>query len=392
VTTADGTVLGTTKILDNGTPARRWNLVIMGDGYQPGQLAQYAADAQQLVATLVVTPPFDSLRAAINVYRVDVTSTNSGADDPVACGGSGATANTYFDASFCTNGIRRLLVANTGTAFAVANAQVPQWHMIMVIVNSTVYGGSGGSIAVYSLAPGAVEIALHEMGHTAFGLADEYEYYAGCGVDTDRDNHPNVEPAEPNVTTDTNRSTIKWRDLVLPSTPLPTTTNPDCTQCDPRTGPPPPLPTDVVGAFEGAHYYHCGAFRPQFHCRMRALNNPFCAVCQRRIQSTLTPFLPPNIELGAGQTQPGLGWQQYPGGAGIYLDVNTTSGHFSSTPVYLTSLGGTSSHWATTGATSLYSPTPTGFRVYVRWADGSPLTPANAAALGWNLNWIGMNT
>ena len=28
----DGTVLGTTKIVDNGSPADRWNLVLFGDG------------------------------------------------------------------------------------------------------------------------------------------------------------------------------------------------------------------------------------------------------------------------------------------------------------------------------------------------------------------------
>ena len=392
MTTADGTVIGTTKILDNGTPSRRWNLVLMGDGYQTTQMGQYANDAQRFVDTLIATPPFDVLQEAINVYRVDVTSTDSGADDPTGCGGPGTTARTYFDASFCNSGIRRLLVANSGTALGLAAAQVPEWHMIMVIVNSTVYGGSGGSIAVYSLAPGAEEIALHEMGHTAFGLADEYEYFAGCGVDTDRNNHPGVEPAEPNVTTNSNRSTIKWRYFILPTTPVPTTSNPNCTQCDPRTGPPPPLPADVVGAFEGAHYFHCGAFRPQFNCRMRALNNGFCAVCQDRIVETLTPFLPPSIELAAGQTQPGLGWQQYLGGSGIFIDVDTSSGKFDMTPRYITSLGGNTSHWRTTGGTSIYSPTPMGFRVYVRWADGAPLTPANATALGWRVNWIGLSS
>ena len=48
------------------------------------------------------------------------------------------------------------------------------------VVNSTIYGGSGGSVGTYSLAGGATEIAIHEMGHTAFGLADEYPYYAGA--------------------------------------------------------------------------------------------------------------------------------------------------------------------------------------------------------------------
>jgi len=36
------------------------------------------------------------------------------------------------------------------------------------------------------------------------------------------------------------------------------------------------------------------------------------------------------------------------------------------------------------------SPTPTGFRVYVRWSDGSALTPAQANSLQWHINWLGV--
>jgi hypothetical protein len=290
MTTADGSILGTTKIVDNGPPSRRWNLVILGDGYQANQMTQYAADVQRFVNTLFQTPPFDELRPAINVYRVDVTSTDSGADDSASCGGTGATARTYFDAAFCNNGIRRLLLVNNTTALNTANVQVPQWSVVLVLVNSTVYGGAGGAVATFSLAPNAEEIGLHELGHTAFGLADEYEYYQGCGVDTDRNNHPASEPAESNVTVNTNRSTLKWRHLVAASTAIPTTRNTDCTQCDPQAS---PVPARTVGLFEGAHYYHCGSFRPEFNCRMRALGNPFCAVCRERIRTVLAPYLPP---------------------------------------------------------------------------------------------------
>ncbi|WP_212763988.1 M64 family metallopeptidase [Streptomyces sp. I05A-00742] len=288
--TGDGAVVGTTKIVDNGPAAARWNLVIMGDGYQSGQLGQFANDAQNFVNVLFATAPFTALRPAINVYRVDVRSTDSGADDPTACGGTGAAPRTYFDAAFCNNGTRRLLTVNSNTALTVAGQQVPQWSMVMVIVNSTVYGGSGGpSVAVFSLAPNANEIGLHEMGHSAFGLADEYEYYLGCGVDTNRNTHPAVEPAEPNVTINANKATNKWRDLVAPATAMPTTKNANCAVCDPQ---PNPVGAATVGAFEGAHYYHCAAFRPQYNCRMRVLGQPFCAVCQRRIRETLAPRLP----------------------------------------------------------------------------------------------------
>ena len=47
----------------------------------------------------------------------------------------------------------------------------------------------------------------------------------------------------------------------------------------------------VVGAFEGAHYFHCGAFRPEFDCKMRNSNRSFCAVCQRQIRTTMSPYL-----------------------------------------------------------------------------------------------------
>ncbi|WP_375767157.1 M64 family metallopeptidase [Archangium gephyra] len=286
---SDGSILGTSKILDNGPASERWNLVILGDGYQQGQMQQYADNVTDFVNALFAMPPFNTLRAAINIYRVDVASTDSGADDPAACGGSGATPSTFFDATFCVNGIRRLLVVNNGTAITVANAQVPEWHVLLVVVNSTEYGGSGGQVGVFSLAPGANQIALHELGHTAFGLADEYEYYAGCGVDTDRNQHPALEPSEPNVTTNTNRDTLKWRELIAAATPIPTTRNANCTQCDPQ---PNLVGTATVGAFEGAHYYHCGAFRPQFNCMMRALGNFYCDVCSRRIREVLQPFMP----------------------------------------------------------------------------------------------------
>jgi IgA Peptidase M64 len=252
---------------------------------------QYANDVQRFVDTMFQTPPFDELRLAINVFRIDVTSTDSGADDPTACGGSGATARTYFDATFCGDGQnQRLLVVNNTTALDTADAQVPQWNVVLVVINSSVYGGSGGAVGTYSLAAGAEEIALHELGHTAFGLADEYEYFRGCASgETDRNNHPAVEPAEVNVTINTDRATLKWGHLVAAATPIPTTTNANCAQCDPQAS---PVAAGTVGLFEGAHYYDCDSFRPEFNCKMRALGNPFCAVCRERIRTVLTPYLP----------------------------------------------------------------------------------------------------
>jgi hypothetical protein len=286
---SDGQVVSTTKIVNHKPDDTGWNLVIMGDGFRDVEFTAFEQAAQNLANTLQATVPFDEVWDEINVFRINVASTDSGADDPTACGGTGATPRTFFDASFCNNGIQRLLVVDSGAALRVANDNVDAVHMVLVIVNSSTYGGSGGSLAVCSLAAGAEEIALHEMGHAAFGLADEYSTYVGCGAPGDtNNNYGTSEPSEPNVTRETSRPDLKWRTLVSSTTPLPTMQNPNCAQCDLR---PDTTPAGTVGLFEGAHFFHCGAFRGQFNCRMRTLGQPFCAVCSQAIRENFQCWL-----------------------------------------------------------------------------------------------------
>ena len=115
------------------------------------------------------------------------------------------------------------------------------------------------------------------------------------------------------------------------------------------------------------------------------INQPTLALSQT-VQSAL---------IARGSTPVGnTAWEQYfaSGGGvfeqGVVLDVDTSSAKFRTTPIYITSLGGTSHHWATTGSTSIYDPTRTGFRVYVRYSTGQPITPVVANQLGWHINWI----
>jgi hypothetical protein len=286
---ANGEVLGVKRIVEAGPPEQRWNAVIVSEGYRSNEMDQFAIDAGNFAEALLAAAPFDRLRAAINIFRVDVTSTESGAKDPKKCNGTGAKPKTFFDASFCSNGIRRLLIANNGRVIKVVSKQVPQWHMAFLAVNSTISGGSGGPVATFSKAPGSTEIAIHEMGHTYFGLADEYEYFSGCATDHGHDKHSKSEPSQPNITTNKDRAKIKWRDLIQASTPVPTTSNANCANCDPQ---PSPVPVGTIGLFEGGDYFHCGVYRPEFDCRMRNLNKPFCGVCQQVIVKKLTPFLP----------------------------------------------------------------------------------------------------
>src|SRR5689334_616094 len=105
--TSDGYIVSgsMTKIIDHGPATSRWNMVILGDGYRASELTQYHTDVQTFVTALYNTSPYNERWCGINVYRVDVVSTDSGADDPNTCSdgstGSGATPNTYYDATFC---------------------------------------------------------------------------------------------------------------------------------------------------------------------------------------------------------------------------------------------------------------------------------------------------
>src|SRR4051812_9254920 len=261
-------------------------MVILAEGYQASELNKFHDDAQRFVDRLYATAPFNDLWCAVNVYRVDVASTDSGADDPATCGdgttGSGAAPATYFDASFCRNNTRRLLAGNQGTALSVSQAQVPEVHVTMVLVNSPLYGGAGGGVAWFSADTASAEIGIHEMGHTFFGFIDEY----GDIINT----WTGGEPSQPNATANTNRATTKWASLIGAATPVPTTTNPNCSGEDPN---PSPVAAGTVGLFDGAARAHCGAFRAEFRCKMRVLGVPFCAVCQARIRALLGPFVAP---------------------------------------------------------------------------------------------------
>ncbi len=284
---ADGSVVGLTQIVNNGPASKRMNIVLVAEGYQQAQLGKFADRAQQFVNRLFVTLPFDTMQAAFNIYRLDVSSDDAGANDPTACGGTGKIPRTYFNASFCGNKIERLLLVTDSLVQDEVEKHVLEWHLILVLVNSRKWGGSGGQIAIASHAPGWEDMAIHEMGHSVFGLADEYEYYAGCGAETTQSEYIGAEPTHPNVTKKSERDKIKWRNLVLPATPMPTLRSRDCAKCDSQ---PNPVAAGTVGAFEGGHHYHCGIFRPAFHCMMRNLR-PYCAVCLQHIRAKMAPYL-----------------------------------------------------------------------------------------------------
>ena len=87
----------------------------------------------------------------------------------------------------------------------------------------------------------------------------------------------------------------------------------------------------------------------------------------------------------AGRTPAGsTNWIVY--GSQIYVEVDMSGCKFSSTPYVVSSIGGTSSHWTSTGGSAPYSATATGFTIYVNQPGG--VTPAQANGVNWHIEWI----
>ncbi len=83
MTTSDGTILGTTQIYGSALRNRAFNVVMLGDGFTAAQQGDLDAACGDFLTAFLATKPYDRLAPAINVFRVNVSSTDSGAADPV---------------------------------------------------------------------------------------------------------------------------------------------------------------------------------------------------------------------------------------------------------------------------------------------------------------------
>jgi hypothetical protein len=115
----------------------------------------------------------------------------------------------------------------------------------------------------------------------------------------------NVEPWEPNITTLVDFES-KWADLVAPGTPIPT---PNTYQYN-----------NTVGAFEGGGYLEEGMYRPQRNCMMRNYA-PFCAVCNRTIETMIEAHSDSPVRVKAEYVQPEPSLRVCPNPATDFIDV-----------------------------------------------------------------------
>jgi hypothetical protein len=238
-------------------------LLILGDGFAAAERPVLRGFAEAVIERLCAMAPFERhagrLRAAIAV-----------ADGPERRGG----AFGWRDDDRLADRVLMMVDRAKVAAHVRRELQLDPVN-VLVVRNDARYGGSGGDPAVTGIgAPGpggraaAIEAAIHEVGHSAFALADEY--------DTPAPGHSSA-PVELNVAHDVASVRAKWGALLTPGVALPT---------------PDGAPAGTVGMFRGAKYDPDNNYRAQQTCRMRFVTLPYCAACRQVIDGVLAAELP----------------------------------------------------------------------------------------------------
>lgn len=305
------------KLIDNGAPEKKVDLLILGDGYAKADMQKFRDDAKHLSDVLFGTSPFKERKKDFNVWIIDVESKQSGVDKPNSNVWKENALGTMYD----TFGSARYILTEENRTLRDIAGQVP-YDALAILVNDNRYGG-GGIYNLYTTCYTQSDIQgmewqmdyvfVHELGHSFAGLGDEY--YTSSVAYTDF-YQPGVEPWEPNITTQTNRELLKWKSFVDPTTPIPTPwRKAEYDSIEALRGKLDRLAPDYyekrkplydasmnilktaeyknkVGIFEGAGYVSKGVFRPAVDCRMFSLSLvDFDPVCTAAIEKVIDTYV-----------------------------------------------------------------------------------------------------
>jgi len=261
----------------------------MGDGFTSSttDTKRFDTKVQDFVNKFFNISPYNEMKMLFNVYKAEVVSKESGIDRPE----DGITKDTALNTSYGKGQFVRLITATDGgqairDVCSKAEGDYSEggqdYAAVVVLINDTEFGGGGGGgIAYVSIGEdgaynyaGLADMSAHEFAH-AFGLlGDEYE-------EDNYTTYTDPEPQKANLTKETQRNQIKWKNFIKSTTNIPTfSKSGNCTKPNKsaETG-----PKNVIGLFEGGNFYACGIYRPASGCKMRNLNYPFCTVCTKTL-------------------------------------------------------------------------------------------------------------
>ncbi len=307
-----------------GDPTKCVDILILAEGYKRKEKKKAIKDFERTYKIFFSQEPYKTFIKKFNFYGIYVPSPERGCDEP----SHNLWKDTPFGTSFDSLKIERYVLSEENKKIRDWASLVP-YDSIVIMINHNRYGGGG----IYNLfATFTVDnywreyLLLHEFGHSFAGLGDEY-YTSSISYE---DFYlPKEEPAEPNITALLEGVPLKWGNLILKDTPIPTPWEKEEFE---------KLDEDYqkkrvilneelalvkkegnakkireieekinnlsienyktlenfferskgknrVGAFEGAGYKANGLYRPQLNCIMFSRGKiPYCKVCEEAIK------------------------------------------------------------------------------------------------------------
>ncbi|SKB83030.1 M64 family metallopeptidase [Dyadobacter psychrophilus] len=248
-------------IYKHGSIDNRVNVVILGDGFTQAELPRFTEEARKFADFFLDYAPYNVYRNYFNFFSIATPSKESGVTNP----GNAPDAypdqpvgkkDTYYGASFGEYIHRLVVVQNYQRLTDVLAYNFPVADLVVMLVNTPFYGGSGGGIAVHTLHSTANTIGVHEIGHTFSFLNDEY--WAG----------PQYGWEAANMTAINDPANVKWKNW---------------------------LNETNIGIYPHGDGDAAKWFKPTHaNCLMEYLDRPFCAVCKEataeRILQVVNPI------------------------------------------------------------------------------------------------------
>lgn len=225
------------------------HLYILGDGYTAEEQDQLTVDGAAFLDFVLLDAGIADYVAHWNVHVIQTISAESGIDPEFGVD----TVDSVFGSGFDCFDIARLICTDEGLIYNELHRVTADADVVPVLmVNSEVYGGSGGDVPVFSV--GAPEVALHEMGHSFASLGDEYvdEAIAPTYLPFYREGELG------NISQFNLPGEVPWSAWIQ----------------DHNNVPSQPMDTGV-GIFEGAYYHATGFYRPTKDSRMRSNGEDF---------------------------------------------------------------------------------------------------------------------
>ncbi len=301
------------KLMSNGKPAEKVDILILGDGYAKNDMGKFRKDAKHFNDVMFNAEPFKSRSNDFNVWTIEAESDDSGIDVP----DKNVWKKNIFGTRYSTFGLARYVLTTYNKTLRDVAGSAP-YDFICILVNDSRYGG-GGIYNLYAVTyTGELNKAqqwqmeyvyVHEFGHSFAGLGDEYY---GSTTAYNEFYSPGVEPWEANVTALVDKNNLKWKSFAPSGMQIPSPwRKAEYDSLEVERGKLDRLAADYyekrepilkrqneilkderfvgkVGAFEGSGYASKGLYRPALDCRMFSLTSKeFDPVCNTALKHVI---------------------------------------------------------------------------------------------------------